>query len=118
MASSALQNLKKEYQDILWWLNEYLDLIEANRPVYENCKNSFSYFPSYSYLELINDSLQDKLAKLFARLVEARFINLESGAQIKPIWEGFWAQQEQNIKNISQIAKVDVELLFQRVMGR
>ncbi len=118
MASSALQSLKREYQDILWWLNEYLDLIEANRPVYESCKSSFSYFPSYSYLELVNDSLQDQLAKIFARLVEAKFIGLNSSSQIKLIWEKFWSQEEQNIKNISQIAKVDVELLFQRVMGR
>ena len=118
MASSTLQNLKREYQDILWWLNEYLDLIEANRPVYENCKTSFSYFPSYSYLELINDSLQDWLAKIFARLVEAKFIGLNSSSQIKAIWEKFWSQEEKDIKNLAQIAKIDTELLFQRVMGK
>ena len=71
-----------------------MDLIEPNRPVEQMAREAFEHYPVYSLFSLLDEKVVGMLADVFARLVEAGFVKVESAQDIRQIWEQFLAQNK------------------------
>ena len=95
-----------------------MDLIDVNKPIYQNALVSFDKFSFYSISALLDKNAVNLFAQTIARLAEAKLVILQKQSDLDDLWQKFLDQNQQELTQLSNVAKVELHLAFEKVLSR